>query len=121
MSLDGFILAQRYRADGSAFDVPTRIGPSVCQQCEPAVATLDDGDYVVTWASGEDVYARRYAADGSTVGGVTRINTTTTSDQRSPAITAAGAGGFVVTWMSLNQDGDSWGIYARQFDAEGLR
>ena len=126
-SLDGLIQAQRYAADGSALGAQTRIDPSVGQQSEPSVATLDDGGYVVTWAasrgdaSGEDVYARRYAADGSTVGGVTRINTTTTSDQRSPAITAAGDGGFVVTWMSLNQDGDSWGIYARQFDAEGLR
>lgn len=125
-SWDGFIHAQRYAADDSPLGAEVRMDPSVGQS-ELAVATLDDGGYVVTWAasqgdaSGEDVYARRYAADGSTVGGVTRINTTTASDQQSPAIAAAGAGGFVVTWMSLNQDGDSWGIYARQFDAEGLR
>lgn len=125
VALDGFVHAQRYAADGSALGPETRIGSPGAS--DPAVAALADGGFVVAWVasqadgSGDDVYAQRFASDGMPVGSVTRINTTTASDQRSPAVTAAGAGGFVVTWMSLNQDGDSWGIYARQFDAQGLR
>ena len=28
-------------------------------------------------------------------------------------------GGYVVTWMSLGQDGSGWGIYAQRYDADG--
>ncbi|MEO8653769.1 MAG: hypothetical protein ABI409_06560, partial [Ramlibacter sp.] len=125
-ALDGFVQAQRYAASGSPLGAAARVDPSAGQQSDPSVAALADGGYVVSWvvasggATGMDVYAQRYAADGMPVGGVTPVNTTTASDQRSPVVIAPGAAGSVlVAWMSLNQDGDSWGIYARQFGALG--
>jgi hypothetical protein len=121
-SLDGSIKAQRYAADGSVLGTEVVIAPPGAYG--PSVASLDDGGYVVAWFSGmpndNDVYARRYAADGSPLGSVTRINQTTASNQISPIVAATSGGGFTVTWTSLNQDGDSWGIYARQFDSQGL-
>lgn len=30
-------------------------------------------------------------------------------------------GGFVVAWMSEDQDGDGWGVYAQRFSADGIR
>lgn len=121
-SLDGLLKAQRYAADGAVVGSEVVIGPAGAYG--QSVAALDDGSYVVAWYSGDpndhDVYARRYAADGSPLGSVTRINQTTASDQTAPTVTAAGDGGFTVTWRSLDQDGDSWGVYARQFDSQGL-
>jgi hypothetical protein len=48
-----------------------------------------------------------------------RANTTTTDDQQRPAVAALTGGGYIVAWQSYLQDGSSWGIYARQFDAVG--
>ena len=35
------------------------------------------------------------------------------------AVAALPGGGYVVSWTSVNQDGDSGGIYAQRFDADG--
>lgn len=119
-SLDGFIQAQRYAADGSAVGAQVRVDPSAAQQSQPDAAALPDGGYVVTWVVALDVYAQRYAADSAALGGSTLVNTTTASEQRSPVVIPADSGAVAFAWMSLNQDGDSWGIYARQFGALGL-
>src|SRR5262249_3180368 len=63
------------------------------------------------------VYAQRYDPQGQPVGGEFRVNTTTASDQLYPAVAAVAQGNFVVTWMSLNQDGSGWGIYAQRYQA----
>ena len=34
-------------------------------------------------------------------------------------MTALNDGGFVVTWMSNNQDGSDWGIYGQRYAADG--
>lgn len=47
------------------------------------------------------------------------VNTTTTTYQFDPAVAALHGGGWVVTWSSLNQDGDSWGVYQQRYDAAG--
>jgi hypothetical protein len=48
-----------------------------------------------------------------------QVNTFTADQQRYPSIAALAAGGFVVTWSSLSQDGPSWGIYGQRYDATG--
>ena len=51
-----------------------------------------------------------------------RVNTYTTGTQESPAIARLTGGGYVVTWMSYDQDAgdDSWGIFAQRFSASGI-
>jgi hypothetical protein len=48
-----------------------------------------------------------------------QVNTYTLSAQRYAAIGVDDDGDFVVTWMSLGQDGDGNGIFARSFNAAG--
>ena len=47
------------------------------------------------------------------------MNSYTIGDQSGPSISALASGGFVVTWASDGQDGDSSGVYAQRFDANG--
>jgi len=47
------------------------------------------------------------------------INTETSADQDSPAITALADGGFVVVWESLGQDSSADGVYFQRYDAAG--
>jgi Ca2+-binding RTX toxin-like protein len=97
-------------------------------QQSPTTAALGDGGWVVTWMSfrqdapGEfawGVYQQRYNAAGAMVGTETRVNTTTANHQQDPMVTALGDGGWVVTWMSLNQDGSGYGVYQQRFNAAG--
>lgn len=48
-----------------------------------------------------------------------RVNTWTTDLQRGADVAALPEGGFVVVWESDDQDGHSWGVFGRRFDAEG--
>ena len=65
------------------------------------------------------IYAQRYDASGEVVGGEARVDTGIGSEQSAPMITGLSDGGYVVTWMSLGQDGSGFGIYAQRYDAAG--
>ena len=95
-------------------------------QINPAVATLADGSVVVVWASsGEDgsmqgVFAQRFSATGTKLGGEFQVNTFAQNNQRTPAVGGLANGNFVVTWISeLQRSSGSVDVYARIFNATG--
>ncbi len=55
-----------------------------------------------------------------TVSGEFRANTQSANEQSNPAIAGLGDGGFVVTWTSYAQDGDSFGIYGQRYNSTGM-
>ena len=119
----GGTYAQRYAADGTAagseFRVNTLVGGD---QIFPSVTALADGGFVVTYQSTAvlgKIYAQRYAADGSAVGGEFPVSTGNLDVAHYPAVAALADGGFVVTWQSHGQDGSSWGIYGQRYAADG--
>lgn len=95
-------------------------------QSLPAVAPGPAGGFLVVWSSsGQDgsssgVYARRFDASGTALGGEVQVNTYTDSYQISPWVAPAAGVGFVVVWASLGQDGDLSGIFGRLLDQDGL-
>lgn len=121
------VYAQHFDATGATVGGETRINTYTSgDQTEPTIAALDDGGYVISWASnGQDgsswgVYAQRFDATGTTVGGETRINTYTNAFQGNPAVSDLADGGYVITWHSADQDGSGYGIYAQRFNASGI-
>jgi hypothetical protein len=93
-------------------------------QGDPAVAVSDSGTSVIVWyGSGEGdtlgIFGRRFAADGTPMGGEFRVNTVTVEEQDDCAVAMNGSGAFVVVWESDLQDGDEEGIFARRYDASG--
>jgi hypothetical protein len=48
-----------------------------------------------------------------------RVNTYMASEQNSPAVARLSNGGFVVVWVSDNQDGSFDGIFGQRYDAAG--
>ncbi len=100
-------------------------------QSSSAIATDADGDYVVTWASfgqdgsGEGIYAQRYNAAGIALGSEFRVNSYTTGNQFSPAISMDADGDFVITWTSFGTDGSGYGsgygICAQRYNASGAK
>jgi hypothetical protein len=69
------------------------------QQYSLSMATLSNGDYVVTWTSGNQdgsvsgIYAQRYSPAGVPLGTETQINTVTANAQHVPSVAALTGGG----------------------------
>ncbi len=94
-------------------------------QVGPSVAMSTDGSFVVAWTSegqvgsGADVFARRFDNEATGLGEDFRVNETTRQGQQYPAVAMDDYNSFVVTWQSSHQDGFSWGIFAKAYDASG--
>src|SRR5207247_9923883 len=87
------IYAQRYNSSGVAQGGEFRVNTTVAaDQQYPAVAMSADGKFVISWqstaqdGSGFGIYAQRYNAAGVAQGSEFQVNTSTTSDQQSPAV-----------------------------------
>lgn len=91
----------------------------------PAIAMDSLGNTVLVWESWDTdnsrfgIYAQRFDATGTAVGSETKVNTTTSNNQSTPDVAMDPSGNYVITWMSQDQDGDGWGIYAQRFSSNG--
>lgn len=126
---------RRYNSAGTAVTGETQVGNTTTFGLYPSVATELDGDYIITYSaqnsdgSGYGVFFQRYnsanvalAPPGSPNVPVVlpaRANTFITGNQRNSSIAIDEIGGFILTWMSLGQDGSAEGIYAQRFDQFG--
>jgi hypothetical protein len=122
-----------------ARDVPVNVAANY--QDDSAVATLTNGNVIITWASrGQDntdglqgVYARLFTPTGTNIGGEFMVNQFTPWNQRTPAVAALANGSFVVAWVSerensmqivdgagnANTGRDSVDVYARLYNSAG--
>jgi len=122
------LYAQRFDSTGHAVGAATAVAQAVNSYYfqGPTATGLANGGYIVTWESrtaipGQtDVHAQRFDAAGARMGDEIVVNTFTESGQGSPSVAALQDGGFIITWMSVLQDGSSGGVYARRFDANGV-
>ncbi len=97
------------------------------QQVDPAVAALQDGGAIVTWASyGQDgslwgVFARKISSKGVlSPAKEFQVNTYTAYNQRKPAVATLANGDYVIAWVSEHERfAGSVDIYARVFTAAG--
>ena len=91
----------------------------------PAIAMNPGGNFVIAWTrnlqdgNGGSISMRRYSGDGTPLGGETSVNMYWPDDQSNPAVGMDESGDIVVAWDSYGQDGDSDGVYAQMFYANG--
>ena len=122
----GGVYMQRYGSSGAAVGGEMRVNTTTAgDQYHPTVTSMPDGGYAVTWVSNDqdgsasNIYVQRYDSAGATIGGQTRINSTTANAQSQPVIATLADGGHVISWMSSQQDGSEWGVYAQRYDSTG--
>jgi hypothetical protein len=93
-----------------------------------SVGVDSNGNYVIAWSSysqdgsGWGIYAQRFAANGTKLGGEFKVNTYTSGDQLMPSVSMADTTGeFAITWTSLNQpgDGSNGGVFGQRYGADG--
>lgn len=113
------VYARRYNANGTPASTAFRVNNTTAgDQKDPAIASLADGGFVVVWLDNGQpgLFARRYDATGSAVGGEFRIKPMGTGFDLDVA--GLTTGGFAVAWDEAT-DGDGLGVFARRFDASG--
>ncbi|MBW4660026.1 MAG: hypothetical protein KME15_15230 [Drouetiella hepatica Uher 2000/2452] len=125
------VYAQRYASTGSPLGTEFRVNTRISgDQLSPSVAIDATGNFAITWTSNpgtpEDVLAsgifvQRYNNNGLALGGETLVNTYTFDNQQNSSIAMNATGGYVITWSSQAQDGEGWGVYAQQFNADGTK
>jgi len=122
----GDICAQRYSnigmVIGSNFKVNDDVGSA--GQGSSSISTDNDGDFVIVWADGRevynDIYAQRFSSNGLEIGTNFKVNDDDLGYaifQYSPAISTHRDGNFVITWQdrrNLNYD-----IYAQRYSSNG--
>ncbi len=123
---DGFgVFGQRYTNIGAPIGTEFQINSTTAStQDLPAIASISDGGFVVTWTSfaqsaSADVYGQRFDSNGDPVGIEFQVNSTTAEHQDWSDVNGLTDGGFVVTWQSNGQDGDLNGVYGQRFDSAG--
>ena len=118
------VYMQRYDASGAPDGGETSFNPGLGGiQGNPDVAALADGGIAVVWQAldGDNfgIVMQRFDASGAPIGSATAVNSYTSDSQDAPRIGALADGGYVVVWVSGEQDGDGSGIYMQRFDAAG--
>lgn len=115
------IFCQRFDQDGNSVGVETQVNSTIIgNQSQPAITSLTDGGYVITWVSQSldidnyDICAQRFDAAGGLTGGELIVNDTIIASNQAPDISAMADGGFLVSWVSLDH-----GVYAHRYDAAG--
>ncbi len=125
------IYAQRFSVLGIPVGGEIHVNTAtVGDQRLPAVGMSATGEFVVAWQSdeslfgepdgdGSGIFAQRFAADGTKVGGEFLVNTTTAGNQESPAVTVNAAGQFVIAWKSYNPTTGQRAVRAQLYTAGG--
>jgi len=122
------VYARLMNADGTprTDEIPVNTYTDNTQRNED-VATLANGDFVVSWRSnnpglgGWSIMAQRFTAAGVKVGGEVLVsdgNTAITNGNSYTQIAALESGGYVITWSAYPAV-DNHDVYAQQFDAAG--
>jgi len=130
------IYAKRLSSDGSALGPDFKVSDieGHYDQWDPSVAIDPDGYFVIVWSDyreegccSSDIYAQRYAPDGTTLGGNFKVNFMGAEVHIGPAVAFNGAGSFLVTWSDHAEDskddesrGSEPDIYAQHISRNGI-
>jgi hypothetical protein len=116
LSSAGVVLASEFQVNTHTLDY----------QLQPEMASSSAGDFIIAWSgNGQDgsstgVFGQSFASAGVPLGSEFPINQHTPNYQFVDSATKAPDQSFLVVWSSNDQDGSSWGVFARRFSSEGL-
>lgn len=124
-----WVRSQAFESDGSPMGSEQLLselssGEGVDIHADVAALRSSDGTsagYVVVWMSknstaddtNRSIQGRRVSATGATIGSQFQVNSDSSPNQRHPAITELGDGGFLVVWVDPQE------LMGRRFDGVG--
>lgn len=118
------IYTQRYNSSGISMETNFMVNDDAgdTDQEQPAVATNDLDQFVITWHDyrndNSDIYAQRYDSSGNTLGGNFKINDDAgAANQLFADVGMDFSGNFVIVWQDYRND--DWDVYAQRFNSSG--
>ncbi len=122
------IVARSFAADGTPISPELALSdPNVSDFEASAVSSDAAGNFVVVWNrrvvpgfGGRNVFAARYAIDGTLLTAKFLVPSTPATNafrKGSADVSMAPTGEFVVAWAGNGLDGDGYGVFARMFNA----
>lgn len=123
------VFAQRFTSSGTPaggeFQVNVFTSGTQSIGSKKSILFEPTGGFVVVWNSQVQdgsmvgIFGRRFASSGAPTGGEFQVNTYTPGSQASAMLVGRAAGGFLVLWSSLGQDGSDAGLFARRYNSSG--
>eukprot|EP01060_Flectonema_neradi_P031783 TRINITY_DN490_c0_g5_i1.p1 TRINITY_DN490_c0_g5~~TRINITY_DN490_c0_g5_i1.p1 ORF type:complete len:599 (+),score=114.09 TRINITY_DN490_c0_g5_i1:55-1797(+) len=113
------ILAQLYLSDGTAISSTITVAHTSNDEAMPAVTSLPDGSYIVTW---NGVQGQIVSSTGSLIGTPFSVSTNQNDYHINAEVTRlspTSGNGFVSVWWS--QDGHQTGIAGQIFNSDGSK
>lgn len=115
------ITARLYNSNGTALTDEIILSQNSSGNQNLGITAGNQGGFVAIWQgdasandSSDDIYARRFLGNGTTVGDTFTVNSKTDSYQVFPAIATAANGTLFTVWGSWSGDGNGTSIRARQ-------
>ena len=117
------VFGQRFDATGSPIGGEFQVNTyTTSVQGSPSVAMDDSGNFVIAWNSSDSqdgdhlgIFGQHYDANGTTIGPEFQVNTYTMGEQSTPTVSMDSSGNAMVVWRSVDQDGDSHGIFGQRY------
>jgi hypothetical protein len=122
------VFARRFDGDGAPLTGEFQVNAATARdQEDPAVTADGGGNLHVLWSSyrtsiplfATDILARRFAADGTPLGGEFQVSTSTSTIQNRPRVAPLSDGGFWAVWESQFQDGDA-DLFTRRYASSSV-
>jgi len=91
------------------------------------ITSLPQGGFAVCWHSngqdgdGDGAYGQLFSSNGGRIGNEFRVNARTENDQSLSGIASLSNGGFVVCWVSDEQNGVRRDVFGQIFSPDGKR
>ena len=118
------IRAQRFDSAGVKVGFELKINMGSTNTIDPAVATMPDGSFVVTWvdAANFDIKAVVYSSNGFVQAAEFPVMSNSTGSQVAPTVAGLPWGGFVISWQDARPQSDdlTGGIRAKIYNSQGL-
>ena len=126
------IFGQRYKPNGSPDGGEFQLNTfTALDQVSPTISMNANGEYVVAWVSDhraefdpidteKSIFVQWYNKQGRSVGPEVLVHSIQPDYEAQELADVAidPDGNFVIAWQSINQDGNTWGVFARQFLAD---
>ena len=122
------IFAQQYTVSGDPSGAEFQVNTTTLgDQMNPAIHSLEDGGYVVTWNSSNldgsqaDIYSQRFSKGDARIGEETLISSNSAGQNIHSCFITLTDGSHVVAWQSNAGDGDEdgFGVYFQRYALDG--
>ncbi|MGK7945594.1 MAG: DUF4214 domain-containing protein [Microcystaceae cyanobacterium] len=114
------VVFRRFDAEGNPLDTDDQIATNQSgNQTAPAIAVAPDGRFVIAYVDNDDIFVRRFDANGTQLGGAILVSTFEQAKvQSAPDIAIDAEGDFSVVWTHQFGVGDR-DVRGSVFNADG--